>query len=225
MARVVLAQPQRVLGELGGERRRASVGCDSHSVVEDCSDFRVRPLRRQREMARPGERIVDDLGEPTVDIAPPVAEIGVHDGRQQRMRKADRFVLPLDHVRDEGRVESLRVDTGPLEDGCRRCPERRRKCERLSRPLGQADDPRAHELVERLRHGERLRWVGVHRESARQLQREERIAARALVDAEQRLTGEGLPEAVTQQPMERADAERSHRQSLDALATQRLLQR
>jgi hypothetical protein len=44
------------------------------------------------------------------------------------------------------------------------------------------------------------------------------------VDAEQRLAGEGPPEAVVQEPMERTDAERPHPQPLDALRIQRLLQ-
>ena len=44
------------------------------------------------------------------------------------------------------------------------------------------------------------------------------------MDAEQRLAGERPPETVVQQPMERADAERSNRQPLDAPRIQRLLQ-
>ena len=64
--------------------------------------------------------------------------------------------------------------------------------------------------------------VGV--ENAGQLQREERVPARPLVDAEQRLAREGPAEPVAQEPMERADAERSHRQPLDALRAERLLE-
>ena len=44
------------------------------------------------------------------------------------------------------------------------------------------------------------------------------------MDAEQCLAGEGPPQAVVQEPMERADAERSNRQPLDARRIQRFLQ-
>ena len=44
------------------------------------------------------------------------------------------------------------------------------------------------------------------------------------MDAEQCLAREGPAEPVAQQPMERADAERPHRQPLDALRTERLLE-
>ena len=44
------------------------------------------------------------------------------------------------------------------------------------------------------------------------------------MDAEQRLAREGPAEPVAQEPVERADAERPHRQPLDALGAERLLE-
>ena len=66
--------------------------------------------------------------------------------------------------------------------------------------------------------------VDVRVESTRQLEGEERISARPLVDAEQRLTRERPAEPVAQQLMERTDAERPHPQLPDALRTERLLE-
>jgi cytochrome c-type protein NapB len=96
-----------MLGEFRRDRRRAAIARDSHRVVEDASHLRVGLLRRQREMARPRERIVDDRGKPAVDVAAPVAEIPVENRRQQRMRETDRAVAVLDHARVDRRLERL----------------------------------------------------------------------------------------------------------------------
>ena len=140
------------------------------------------------------------------------------------MGKANRAVLALDHVRGDCRRERVGRNTCPLQERLRRRPQCRGERERVARRRGKSGEPRANELVQRLRNRKRLERVDVHVENACQLQREERITAGPLVDAEQRLAGERPPETVAQQPMERADAERSNRQPLDALRIQRLLQ-
>ena len=115
-------------------------------------------------------------------------------------------------------------DAHPLEERLRRRPQRRRQRQRLVGRRGQPGEPRAEELVEPLRHRQRLERVDVRVERAGQLQCEERIPARPLVDAEQRLASERPPQAVVQEPMERADAERTDRQPLQALRCERLLE-
>ena len=57
-------QPQRLLGELGCDRRRATVGRESRSVIEHSGDSGVRRILRQREMTGAKERIIDDLRDP-----------------------------------------------------------------------------------------------------------------------------------------------------------------
>ena len=83
---------------------------------------------------------------------------------------------------------------------------------------------RTHQLVERLGQWQRLRGVDVVRERARQLQREERIAPRLLVNAQQRLPRERPPEPVVQEPVKCACTQRPDGHVLDALRRQRLLE-
>jgi hypothetical protein len=132
------------------------------------------------------------------------------------MRESQGAVLVLDHVRGQGRLERLGVDARALEERQRRCARRRRERKRFACRSRQVRQPRADELVERLRNRERLQWIDLVRERARKLQREERIATGALVDPQQRLARERPVQTVAQEPMERAEAERPHRQPLDA---------
>ena len=64
VARVRRRQPERVLGELGRERRRAAIGRETRGVVEHGGDAGVRRLRRQREVTGAEERVVDDAPQP-----------------------------------------------------------------------------------------------------------------------------------------------------------------
>ena len=109
-------------------------------------------------------------------------------------------VLALDHVRGElpGRARPPRRPPAPGATPTA-CPSADGERERVARGRRKTGEPRAHELVERLGNRQRLERVDVHVENARQLQREERIAARPLVDAEQRLARERPAEAVVQE--------------------------
>ena len=170
------------------------------------------------------QRVVDDPAIRRVNAPPLVARLRIEGRREQRVGEPNRPVLALDHVRGDGRVERVRRDARPLQERLRRRAQRRDERERLARGRRKRGDPRAHELVERLGNRQRLERVDVGVERAGQLQREERIAARPLVDAEQRLPREGPAEPVAQEPVDRADAERSHRQPPDALRAERLLE-
>jgi hypothetical protein len=72
-----------------------------------------------------------------------------------------------------------------------------------------------------LRDRKRLKRVEVHRENAGQLQREERIPARQLVDPEQRLARERRSDPIAQKPMERPHAERPDDDVPGAVRTER----
>ena len=122
------------------------------------------------------------------------------------------------------RRERVGVNTCPLQQRLRRSPECRGESECVACHRGKCGEPRADELVQPNRNRKRFERVDVHIKNARQFQREERIPTRSLVDAEQRLAAEVPAEAVVQELMQRADAERSNRQPLDAPRLQRLLQ-
>ena len=167
------------------------------------------------------DRILDDLGDTGVNAPPPFAQVGVQDRRQQRVGKADRPVLALDHPRGDRRVERVRSNPRALEQSDRRRAQRGGKCKRVASRRRERRDPRAHELFDRLDDRKRLKRVDVHRENAGELEREERIPTRPLVDPEQRLARERPPEPIAQEPMERPRAERPHDHLLEAVRTQR----
>src|SRR5204862_5319738 len=88
----------------------------------------------------------------------------------------------------------------------------RDECERragLRRQLGQASP---HELVQSLGHGQRLGGVDLFVESARDLERIERIAARVLVDTQQSLAREDAVQAISEECVQGTGAERPKRQ-------------
>ena len=202
-------------------RSAASVAASS-STAAICGVGRV--ARRARGGGRGAIGSSTIARNASVNAPALLSQVAVENRRQQRVGEANRAVLALDHVRGDRRRERVGRNPRPLQERLRRRPECRGERERVARRRGKSGEPRADELVQRLRNRERLERVDVPVENACQLQREERITARPLVDAEQRLAGERPPEAVVQEPMERADAERSHPQPLDALRIQRLLQ-
>ena len=216
-------QPQRMLGELRGERRRAAPRRGPRGLVHYCGHVRVRSGRREAEMPRAVEWVVHDLSDSPVDASPFVPELRIEEGREQRVTEAKRVAFAFDHVRDNGRIERVRIDAGPLEQRGRGSPECGCESERLARRRGKAGEARTQEPLERLRDGKRLCRVDLEAEGTPELERVERIATRALVDPEQRLTREGPIHSVAQKPVQRADAQRPERQPLDVLLRERLL--
>ena len=217
-------EPERLLGELGSDRRRPALGRRCHGDVELGGDVRVRLAPRQRQVTGAEERILDDARDPSVDVLSLIAQVLVENGREQRVGEANRPARAFDHLRHDRRFESLRRNAGPVEERLRRRPQRR--CERQCSPrrVRKPGQPHAHELVQRLRNRKRPSRVGARIESAGQLQREERIAARPLVDAEQGLARKGPVEPVAQESMERADTERPDRQTPDRVRADRPLE-
>ena len=144
------------------------------------------------------ERVFDDLRDTSVNASPLLTEAVVEDRRKQRVGEANRAVVALDHVRGDRSFERVCLNTCPHQKRLRRCAERRGQRKRLASGRGEPGDPCTHEIFERFGNRERLERTRVDGESARQLEREERISARALVDAEQCLTREVPAEAVVQ---------------------------
>jgi hypothetical protein len=210
-------QPQGLLGELGRDLRRTAIGSQARGVVEDGGDLGVRLLPRQREMAGTEERILDDVREASVNGPPLVPQIAVEDRRQQRVGEADRPVLALDHLRGERRLERVGCNARLAQNGLGGGAQCRGEREGPAGWRGEPGDPRAHELLERLRNRQRLSGVDVPIQHSGELQGEERVAARSLVELEQRLAREWPAEPVEEQPMQRADAQRRDRETPDSL--------
>ncbi len=224
VGRVRRRQPRRLLEDRGRDRRGAAIAGQPRGVVEHLRDARVGLLLRERKMARARDRVLDDLRDPRVDAAALVAEVAVQKRGEQGMGKADGVALALDHVRLERGLEGVRGDPGLDEQGLASGAQRGDQAERVPGRLGQRRGARPHQLVERLGQRQRLRGVDVVRERARQLQREERVAPRLLVDPEQRLPRKRPPEPLVQEPVKRTCAQRADGQRLDALGRQRLLE-
>jgi hypothetical protein len=170
------------------------------------------------------ERIVDDCGDTAVHVDRLRTEVAVENRRQQRMRETNRSVLALDDVRGECGLERPRLEARSLQDGLRCRTQRRRERERLARRLREAMEPCAHEPFECLGNGKRHGRIDVGVEDAGELEREEGVSARPLVDSEQRLARDGVTGPVAEQPVKRADAQRLHRQAPDGLRDERVLE-
>ncbi len=215
----VQRQPDGLLRELGGDGRRATIVGESRGLVEGGGDIGVGRVLRKREVSGAEERILDDSRDPSVHAPPILSEILIEDRRQQRVGEADRRMLTLDDVCCGGWFECVRRDAHVLEERLRGRADRRHERERLAGGGRESGDPRAQELFERLGDRQWLEWVDVGVENASELQREERISARPLLDADQRLAREGPAEPVVQELVERAHAERPHRHPPDPLRT------
>ena len=218
-------QSERLFGEL--RRRPAPAPRSSASArrfVEHPRDVGVGRVGAQREVPGANDRIVGDLGDPRVDATPLVPEAAVEDRRQQGMREADERSVTFDDPRREGGLERLRGDSRLLEQRLRRRADGGRDREGFPRARGKRLEPRPHELVERLRDRKRLQRFDVRGKNARDLEREERVPAGSLVDAEQRLPWKRRSQSITQEPMKRADTQWTDSDALEAVATKRMLE-
>jgi hypothetical protein len=224
VARVQRRQPNGVLGQLGRDGQRAAIDGEAGGLVERGGDAGVRLVLRQREVTSTDEWIIDELRDSPVHAPPLLAEVSVEHRRQQWVREPDRPSLALDHMRRQRRFESGRFDARAREERLRRGAERRGERERLARRGRESGDPCAQELFKGLGDRQRLEWVDVHVENARKLHREEGVSIRSLMNAEQCLARERSAEPVAKELVERADAERSHRQALDRFLPERLVE-
>ena len=116
--------------------------------------------------------------------------------------------MALEDAGGERRPEFLLRDAGVGEERRRGRPERRHDCEPAAGLGREAGQPCTQQLFERGRDGEGAGRVGEWVDLARQLEREERVPAGALMDPEQRQSPERVPEAIAQQQVEGAGAER-----------------
>ena len=153
--------------------------------------------------------------------------LGQRRRREQRMSEPDHAVRALDHVGSDRRSERLLVDSGRLHELERRRAGHSHDEQRLPRLLRQRAQSLADEVLERVGYRQRLRGIErrSHVERPRQLEREEGIAARCIVQPQQGRTWESESEPVTDETLDRADAERPDGQSLDHSGKRRLERR
>src|SRR5439155_6375305 len=174
---------------------------------------RVRPVRAEREVPRAMLRIPNELSEATMEDPPRSRdETLIRDGREQWMRESDPAMLEREHAVRERGLEQLLLDEvqrrlGESGDGCERLL-------RLGRKALEAFGEQALELA-------RDRQLVGRRENAAprpqrlcKLEREERIAARLVVDAAQDRPRERGVEPFLQQPWDGAEAQRAEREPL-----------
>jgi hypothetical protein len=197
-----------MLGELGGNGGRAADPGLVRRQVEHVRHGRVRLVLRERRVPRPLQRVVGDGRDARMHVSPPLAEAGIEHGREHGVRETHDAVLSRDHVSRDGRLEGGSGDAGPLEERLRGGAERRREPERVARAGRQNGDARGEELLESRRDGQRRKWIGVVGEGPRDLEREERVPLRPLVDPEQRLPRERPVKPIAQDAMQGAGAER-----------------
>ena len=208
-------QPQRRLGQLGRARRGAATAGDRRRILQRGGDGWVGLVRREREMAGAQHWIRDEPGDAFVHDPAPRPEIVVEHRRQQRVGEPDRAAVTLHHLcRERGR-ERTRRRADPLHKRLPRRPQRRRRtrARRASPPggrrVGCGRGPPASP------DRQRPERVDILVEHASELQREERVAARLLMDPQQRLARERPAEAVLEDPVQSTDAERSDPEPFD----------
>ena len=183
-------QPHRVLAELCGDHRCALCSRRPGCNLEQRSKLGIRPVGREREVPRTGERILGDLCQATVDaLSLAGREPLIEDRGQKRVREPDRAAGQLDHVRSERRVECATLDPRAGELCRRQARIRGREHEHLARRSFEAVETGGDELLQPLGDGQRLRRVphrAVGAKRPRELERVERIPARHGVQPQQR---------------------------------------
>ena len=128
------------------------------------------------------------------------------------MREPNAVLLDLDHLGLDGRVHGARIGTRDGgDDSNRRVGQRRRDLDDLEGFVGQGREAFTDEVVEPFGHREDLAHAGVPApplQRAGELEREERISARDLVQPTERRSRKDLVEPNVEHAMKRPEAER-----------------
>ena len=136
-----------MLAQLRREGCRAALHGELRRLLDRARDVRLGRIGGQRKMPCTGERVFDQLRQPSVHA-------GVVNGRcQQRVSEPDLPVLARDHTCLDGRRERLRYDAGALEQRLRRHPDGSSKRERRTRRRRQPGHPPPNQLVQGFRTG------------------------------------------------------------------------
>jgi hypothetical protein len=203
-------ESERLLGEFCRNGGCTAIGRELGGVLERAGDVGVGRVHRERAMTCTDDWVVCDRRQACMNRDPLFLKVVVDAGREQRMRETNRGVLAFDYMRRKRRLMSVSASTPArsrsLLDGV---PTAAASASASRVGRGKTASPRAYNLVERLRNRQRLQRIDLVRKRAGDLQREKRVSTRALVDPEERLSGERPAQPVVQEPVQRAGAERS----------------
>ena len=212
----------RSLVQLGRGRRRAARQRSAAGVVQGAGDRLVRTGRGEGEVQRVLLRLAGPLGDRGVQGAPGRrVRRGVCAGGEQRVREVDHAVADVDDLHILGGGE--RAGSG---DGVHHrqggLPHRRRHGETAAGRGREAAQTGADERLERHREplaGPQVERSRLHRPP--ELEGEERVPARELVDV-QELRARGDPaEPPVQEALDGAEAQRSEDEAVEAMAGRR----
>ena len=209
------------LGELGSRRRCPASDGAAYGGIERRGDARIRVLGGEREVPRSLFLLADGRGEPPMrGPAPPRRRLLVAHGGEQRMGEPDARVLDLEDPGARSPFERvgdlLAVAVGRREHRHGRPGECRRCQEDLAGLGGQSIKTLAEELPQRAGDPERLtRGASRGRQVAAKLEREEGVSTRHVAQLHELRSGQLEPESVPKQLEERAEAERTDKESLD----------
>ncbi len=219
-------QPKRLLGELRSGRHRTARSRARRRVRKARRRLGIGTLRREGQMPRALLGIRDDGGQATVHGPPHSRRRGGGEGRdEQRVREGDQVAPELDHARLDRLLEiavrPLPGAGGELHHRDSRAGQRSGVQERLSRGRRKLREPGLDELAQVCRHGQRLarnRLDAGPLERPGQLEREKRVAARRLVDAQEREARKREAEPAADELVEPRGAEGSDRETFDPVA-------
>jgi len=136
------------------------------------------------------------------------------------VRESDRIAVQLDDPCVHRFLDCL----GVWNERERRPIQRRRDEQRLAGSRRKPAEPALDEIAQSGRHGKRLTWNGLAvglEVRARELQREERVAGRRLVQLQKRGAGKLRSEPQVDELIDRADAERAESDPSQSLVPQR----
>ena len=147
------------------------------------------------------------------------------------MREADALAVELDHALRAGRVERLLDACALPVRGChdvdRRPGERRDQQQDVEGFARKAGEAAAEQVAKAVRHMQRLARRGPRAradELAPEFEREEGVAGRRLLHPGQLGSRELEPEALLEEPVNAAEAERADRELVEPLLGERALE-
>jgi hypothetical protein len=157
-----------VAGTVEEQRRRTQRPASPRVVRsshERIGDLRVRLRDAGGELPRSSLWIVEQLGEPPVDLVPPewIPDL-VRPGREQRVREPDAVAVELDESglerrHEPGLARNLRRGLGERDCRMRVCRSRQQELAALAR---KGEETSTNEVVERL--GDRQRVASLDRD-------------------------------------------------------------
>ncbi len=216
-----------MLGELDGVDAGSARGRPGGGRRERGSKLCIRMLRRKRQVPRTQLLVADEARELQMELAPFVRpRPTLRRGSEQRVERS--HPVPVDE--EQPGVERL-LDNGGLCD--RRDPRQAEipaqgdGKQQPSHRLRERIHARAQEVLDRLRHRDVLPdgRRPARGQGASQLEREERVSERRLVEPAQEVPGEAEPQPLGEHPPRSAEAERTDLETLQPPPRERLLQR